>query len=467
MSIDYTSRDFASLKQDLTDKLAVLTPELTNKNESEFAIVMIDLFAYVGDLLSYSLDRYANESFLQTAIQRDSVVKLCNLIGYQLRKPKAAYVLLKFTIPQVLTKDVIIPANTICYTSGNEITYFETLEIATISVGQTYVEVLAKHGETKNEIIGYSDFSDNQSFSLSYTPLLDEISVLVNSDEWSEVTSFFNSNSADKHYSIKDENPVLVEFSNGVNGMIPALDAVIFASYRVGGGTIGNVGSGTIVNIKDQIFDTDNNIVEITVNNESNAYGGAEQETIEEAKINAPKTFASNRAVTVSDYNNLVSLFSDDLYGSTIKAISERDAVIITQVNIFTWSKDDDDLLIEPSTELKNSLKTYLDELSMIGINNVISNGLINEIDIEGDVFISTNQNVSIIQTNVEKALKELFNHKNIEPGDIIAKSKIYKAINSVPGVSYCDLTTPSVNIQLAYNEMAKLGNISINYQYE
>ena len=467
MSIDYTSRDFESLKQDLTNKLTLLAPELTNKSESEFSIVMIDLFAYVGDIMSYTLDRYANESFLETAIQRDSVIKLCNLIGYQLAKPVAANVTLKFTIPVALSKDVIIPANTICYTEGNDPQYFETTVLSTIAAGQTTVDILAKHGETKNEIIGYSDNTENQTFELSFTPLLDEISIFVNAIEWSEVSSFYNSNSEDQAYIVKDDSPIKISFSNGINGKIPPDTAVIFASYRVGGGTIGNVGSGTIIKIKDQIFDEDNNVVVITVNNESSAYGGSEQETIEQAKINAPKSFASTRAVTVSDYNNLVSLFSDDLYGSTIKSVSERDENIVTQVNIFTWSKDDDDLLIEPSTELKDSLEVYLDELSMIGITNLIDDGLINEIDIEGDVFINANQSASIIQTNVEKALKELFHYNNIEPGSILAKSKIFKAINSVSGVSYCDLTTPSSNVELDYNEMAKLGSINITYQYE
>lgn len=466
MAIDYTSRDFASIKQELINKLAILSPELTNRNESEFAMVMIDLFAYIGDLLSYTLDRYATESFLSTAIQRDSIVKLCGLIGYQLGRPQAATVSLTFSILVAISYDVVIPALTVCYTSGQSKVYFETLEIGYIFAGQTSVSILAKQGETKSEIIGYSNDTANQEFNLSFTPLLDEIEITVNSVVWTEVDSFFDSTDISEEYRIIDETIVKVRFGNDINGMIPPMSATIFATYRVGGGTIGNVGTGTIVNITGSILDTESNIITVSVTNAAAAYDGAERETIEEARLNAPKTFVSTRAVTANDYNNLLSLFSSDLYGSIIKAISARNESVVTQVDISCWSKDEDNLVVAPSANLKAALKVYIDELSMIGIDNVIVSGTIVPIAITGDIYVGQNQNKTIVEAAVNAALLDFFNYNNLEPGDMIAESLIKKTINSVSGVVYCDITVPATNTQLAAGEMATLGTVTLTLIY-
>ena len=54
-------------------------------NEADFGNVLLQLFAHMGDILSYYQDRVANESFLGTARTRRSVIEHLRLIGYQAR----------------------------------------------------------------------------------------------------------------------------------------------------------------------------------------------------------------------------------------------------------------------------------------------------------------------------------------------------------------------------------------------
>jgi hypothetical protein len=81
--IDYLSRDFSSFRKALVDLIPAKLPEWTDRSEADFGVVLIELFAYMGDILSYYQDRLANESFLNTARERRSVIDHLRLIGYE------------------------------------------------------------------------------------------------------------------------------------------------------------------------------------------------------------------------------------------------------------------------------------------------------------------------------------------------------------------------------------------------
>lgn len=83
--ISYTNRDFESIKQELVNYAKTYYPETYKDfNDSSFGALMIDMVAYVGDVLSYYLDYQTNESFMETALQENSVLKIAKQLGYKL-----------------------------------------------------------------------------------------------------------------------------------------------------------------------------------------------------------------------------------------------------------------------------------------------------------------------------------------------------------------------------------------------
>ena len=64
--IDYLARDYASFRRALIDLIPSKLPEWTDRSEADFGVVLIELFAYMADILSYYQDRIANEAFLTT-----------------------------------------------------------------------------------------------------------------------------------------------------------------------------------------------------------------------------------------------------------------------------------------------------------------------------------------------------------------------------------------------------------------
>ena len=90
--IDYTSRDFSTIRSDMINLIPQLTSKWTDYNASDLGIVMVELFAYMGDILNHYMDRLANESYLSTAVSRQSIAELVQMLGYNLRPESASVV---------------------------------------------------------------------------------------------------------------------------------------------------------------------------------------------------------------------------------------------------------------------------------------------------------------------------------------------------------------------------------------
>ncbi len=82
--IRYTSRDFESIRRDLDDYSERYYSNISkDKNEASFDSLMKDTVAYVGDILSFYLDYSVNESFLDTAVEFNNVLKIGKPHGYK------------------------------------------------------------------------------------------------------------------------------------------------------------------------------------------------------------------------------------------------------------------------------------------------------------------------------------------------------------------------------------------------
>ena len=83
-ALDYLARDYASLRQLLLDRLAVLAPDWRERNPADAGIALVELMAYVGDQLSYRQDAVATEGYLGTCRLRASARRHARLVDYQM-----------------------------------------------------------------------------------------------------------------------------------------------------------------------------------------------------------------------------------------------------------------------------------------------------------------------------------------------------------------------------------------------
>jgi len=82
--INYTHREFKSIRQDLLQIAERLYPDsFQDFSEASFGSLMLDAVAYVGDQLSFYLDYNVNEAFLDTAYQYSNIIRHGRTLGYK------------------------------------------------------------------------------------------------------------------------------------------------------------------------------------------------------------------------------------------------------------------------------------------------------------------------------------------------------------------------------------------------
>jgi hypothetical protein len=163
------------------------------------------------------------------------------------------------------------------------------------------------------EVLGTSNGLASQTFRLSRTPVLvdasreppvPELTLEVRPDtdavDWLAVTDFHGRDANSSVY-ILDSDTGTVLFGDGEHGRIPlAGSRIVAARYRYGGGVAGNAGPKTITALRSSVQNVD------SVTNFRAADGGANAESLEDAKLRAPHDLRHReRAVTAEDFADL------------------------------------------------------------------------------------------------------------------------------------------------------------------
>jgi len=331
---DYTSRDYFSIKTDLLARAEQVLPEWTSRDSSDFGMLLVDLWAYMGDILHYYIDRAAQESFLETATQRESILAIANLLDYTPAGRAAASTNITLNATDSAATDatpILIPkytrfvakplldtADDVIFTSDTAIAFNSTG--AAISGYATYQKTEPVNlNLTEGELFEESFTSDgrvSQQYTLSYTGVIDSsvevyIAEGTNGAEvtYSKVDRLIEATNSDLVFAVSlaaDDSSTIV-FGNSVHGKIPTTNALVRIVYRRSRGAAGNVDVNAV-----QGFESLNNIygptydgIEITPNT-TKAFGGSDSESIASLQNNIPASFRSqDRAVSLNDYSDL------------------------------------------------------------------------------------------------------------------------------------------------------------------
>ena len=84
--INYLAKDYASFRQLILDRLALIMPDWQERHVPDLGITLVELLAYVGDYLSYCQDAVSTEAYLDTARRRISVRRHARLVDYVLHE---------------------------------------------------------------------------------------------------------------------------------------------------------------------------------------------------------------------------------------------------------------------------------------------------------------------------------------------------------------------------------------------
>ena len=136
-TVNATDRDFDALRHRLISLIQTVFPDWSDFETAGFGNILLEMYAFVGDVLNYYLDNQARESRLVTATQRKNVIALARMIGYKLHGAQAATAEALFSLTQPPVADVVIPSGTIVRTQEvTEPVRFQLLSDVLIDAGQ-------------------------------------------------------------------------------------------------------------------------------------------------------------------------------------------------------------------------------------------------------------------------------------------------------------------------------------------
>lgn len=466
IQIDYTARDYDSIRAEMLALASQLLPEWTDREPADMGVTIVEAMAYVADILSYNLDRVMNESYLPSAQTRESVVDLLRLIGYELAPASPASVNLVIQTNATVTLPVGYRVYTSSTVDSPSLEY--RLPKAVTLTGAGYHCVTSEYsrairafgatptinddlifiaGEVKSGGLGVSNGLREQSFVLPDSPVClgtDDSSVIkiyVDGSEWEGKVNFIGAEPDSQIfvYRFLSSQEVIILFGDGVNGKVPASNAAITYQCRINGGSITNrAGAGSIVNHDGTVSGV------LSVYNLQQPSGGADPETITSAKKKGPLSLrALDRCVTLEDFEIMAKQTPGASIRSARAVIGDRPY----SVDVYIATEGSNPV---PTGEWLPSLDAGYGEIGAVGrflslkkpvptILNIKPPTVINPY-LMADIYVYPNVIRETVKTEVELSLQKLFNQVTDEFGQGVALSAVVQAIENSKGVDYVNL---------------------------
>ncbi len=505
--IDFAASDFATLRQNLINYTKANFPlDYNNFNESDFGMLLIELMAAVGHIQSHKSDYLASENFLRTARERSSVKKLMELIGIRMKGPiaAAANASLTFTPAAEASGLTFSPSQrTISITSpqdGGSLTYtlYKVNNNGTIDIEQntdsieftfdattdpvTITSAMLLEGAFVVETGTFTGPNSIKSIKLSQSPFIEKSAQVfidgnaaTNGVYLEEDNLYFASSADDKVFQVitNDDFAATLLFGDNTIGKSPAVGDSYTVTYRVGGGSRGNIAESFInaqLTGTAKLTGGSTATADINVQNSSIGTGGAEAESIARAKRYGPLKFRSqNRLVTLQDYKAFANTFASN-YGSTGKATTSvrRAFSSANNIDVFVLEKASDSQLRQATQEYKRQLLEAIDAKKMITDDPVIVDGLIRTIDVNVTINLDRKfkKDKSQIISRANAIIANYFSVDNLEFGQPFAPQKLIREILEEPQIRFASVDNIQNNIEVDFNEIIQLNNFSVTAEF-
>jgi len=370
--------DFADIKLALRDYMRAQTDFTDYDFEGSAISQILDVLAYNTYYTAFNTNMVVNELFLDSATLRDNVVSLAKQLGYtpkSITAPKAS-VSMALTFTGTAPAEVAIKSGSGFVTNydGSLYRYVlkENMKVSVANNVATFTDIPIYEGsQVVNRTI--VNTNANQRFIIDNSGVdINTLNVRVfqasNSSifkDYKSANNILDIGASDEVYFVSEieDEKYEVFFGDGVLGKKLENNNLIEMSYIITNGTATNGANAFVFNGLME----DENGASITlpfsvssITTTSAASGGADIETIDKIKYNAPKFYGSqNRAVTGNDYKAIVR----NLYPATSDVIvfGGEDQVPPAYGKVFLSVKPTEATTLSSFTknELTEELKKY------------------------------------------------------------------------------------------------------------
>jgi hypothetical protein len=301
------------------------------------------------------------------------------------------------------------------------------------------------------------------------SPVVDQsVTVTVDGTPYNYIVNIIDAAADDPVFSTVYDSygSSYVVFGDNTSGRIPPINAEIVFSYRVGSGTAGNVANGSIKKILNL------NESGISVSQNADAFGGADQESTDSIRINAPKKISTlNRVVSLKDYQ--------DYAVTNISGVNKAKAVsnIYTSIVLYCALEGDPGFDVARTSGYTANFDQVIIDVAAEFADVTAPNVTITPIpatyvsvDISFSVVVAANRRQSTVVTAVTSAVNNLLLFANVDFGYSIKADDVRLAISQVDGVASYTITKLNragssgvIDVTLTSAEVPTVGTVTIS----
>ena len=354
--------------------------------------VMLDIMAYTTHYMGFHTNMAMNESFLDTATLRNSVVSHAKSLGYIPKSITSAEAIIKLTFDTTnQNPDVIIIEKGTTFTStvnGSAMPFvvMDTVNVYPDAANEFEVEVRVHQGELKR--LDFGLYGENVKNLYSIDDISCDREKINMFDGWVNNQQLSQLLPTSRVFFIQEgiDQVTNLYFGNDIFGKIPAYEDNIRIEYLATSGEMGNYTS----TLKDQVFSLETTIGgtydenKVTVETVNISSLGSSAETTSNIKLNAPRSYErQERAVTAEDYKTILLEKYPNIDSIAVWGGEENDPPQFGAV--FISIKPKHGLELSPITKDKLT-KDILSKYNMLAINPIITTPEYTYLDIETTV---------------------------------------------------------------------------------
>ena len=448
--LNVTELDFDNIKDNLKTFLSQ-QDQLTDYDfEGSTMSVLLDVLAYNTHYNAVYANVLANEMFLDSADLRNSIVSHAKHVGYTPRSATSPVAFLNVVVNNATGSTLTAARGTIFTTTVDGTSYNYVVKDATTITPTdgvyTFSSLPVYEGTLVNNKFTVDVSNADQRFliknALADTTTL-KVTVQNSTSDTTTSTYTLASDLADVTSSSKvyylegaEDQQYEVKFGDGVLGAALSTGNIVTLSYIVTSAESSNGASSFSLSGSLAGFD------DVTVTTATNSANGAQPETPDSIRFNAPRQYASqNRTVTPKDYESKVKQIYTNAQSVQVWGGEDNDTPVYGRVYISIKPVTGATLTEAKKTDIITQLKNF----NVASITPVIQDPETTSLQLSVDVKFdakSTTRTADSIKALVSSAITT-FNTNNLGQFDSIFRhSKFIETINKVDTAILSNITT-------------------------
>lgn len=471
LKLSPTNKDYYQVWTELLDTASKLSErwDPSSTNESDPGIVLLKVLTAVADKLNYNIDKNILEAFMPTAAQEDSMRRLCDMLGYNIKYYQSATT--KVTIrysgdttdltdeneEKLPAAGLTIPAFTAITTAEKDLYYITTTE-ALLTNDNTTAQIDCIEGQLiqcelgNSKIITMDNLDDNFRFYLPETRIAENGLFVYNTSNgyrqgysWKKVDNLNTVASATKAYVFgydTRENRPYLQFPSDVSFLIEDGFEIFYIRTN---GAAGNISAQMLTTLEKPTTDewtpyADSEFFYVT--NPDAALNGRNPETIDQAYQGFKKTIGTfDTLVTCRDYINKIYQLVDDQNNRLVSNVIVSDIRDdINRAHTLCSFSDYGIIYIEKANEATENIPE-LEHFDLVLYPFKTYRNLHTQADYEGS-FRYSDANISYIQAKLKDYKTISHNYINPKDDEIVCIKnylKLNARISTINKVNYAE----------------------------